>query len=299
MSKIQCRICNNIFDRNSLASHLRTHKIKFKDYVDQNIDQFPHHQTKPCLICGKQTKNDKVCSKKCSYKYFSKYHSGENSKMKGVKKSEKHRKHLSEWAKERLKDETNHPMYDKHHSEEAKRKISKKRLENQKLGKYEFLKGDTNPACRPEVRKKMSETHLKRGTNKGKNNPMYGKTHSPEAIKKIFSHRKMNKLEKLVAKTLDDAGYEYTFQFFIHDGDICKLYDFKIKGKPIIIEVDGNFWHGHPDNIKGNYVWKEYKDVQKNDKLKEQMAKNKGYSIHRYWGSEIKKNPDIILKKLI
>jgi len=131
---------------------------------------------------------------------------------------------------------------------------------------------------------------------KGTNNPMYGKTHSPETIKKIFSHRKMNKLEKIVADFLDKNNIRYIFQFFINQDGICKSYDFKIKDKPIIIEVDGDFWHGHKNNINNGRVWKNYKNVQSNDKLKNKIAKSNGYSIIRIWESEIKKG---MMEKII
>ena len=201
MKQIYCRICKEtIKDRKAFNMHLKNHKIKFRDYVEKNLDQFPNWRR--CIICGNITNKKYTCSIKCNSEYL-KTKTGEKSNR-----------------------------YGKHHSKETKKKISNKRLENQKLGKYEFLNGDTNPACRPEVRKKISETRKERGCGIGEKNSMYGKTHSPEAIKKIFSHRKMNKLEKLVADTLDKAGIKYTFQFFITDNGICKSYDFKIKGKP-------------------------------------------------------------------
>lgn len=45
--------------------------------------------------------------------------------QKGIKKSEEHRKHLSESTKNRLKNKENHPLYGKHHSKESREKMSK------------------------------------------------------------------------------------------------------------------------------------------------------------------------------
>jgi very-short-patch-repair endonuclease len=158
------------------------------------------------------------------------------------------------------------------------------------------LKGDLNPACRKEVREQISKSRIERGVAKGKNNPMYGKTHTPEAVRKIFSHRKMNKLERLVADELDKANISYYFQYFIVENSICKSYDFKIKGKPIIIEVDGDFWHGNPN--KSNH-YEKVNEVRENDKIKTDIALRKGIQVIRLWESDIKKDPSIILKHII
>jgi len=130
---------------------------------------------------------------------------------------------------------------------------------------------------------------------RGDKNPMYGKTHTPEAIKKIFSYRKMNKTEKIVADLLDQQKIPYEFQFFITDNSICKSYDFKLKDRPVIIEVDGDFWHGGPGS---KTYWKDVDKVKLNDVLKESIAKTKGYKLLRFWESDLKKDVNIILQYL-
>jgi group I intron endonuclease len=142
-----------------------------------------------------------------------------------------------------------------------------------------------NEESKMKIRKKLSIRFS------GKGNPMYGKTHTPEAIQKIFSHRKMNKLEKLVADELDKSNIQYTFQYFISDNGVCKSYDFKIKEKPLILEVDGDFWHVNP-NTKNHYDKSD--DINKNDKIKEDMALKRGIKIVRLWESDINKDPSIV-----
>jgi len=124
---------------------------------------------------------------------------------------------------------------------------------------------------------------------------MFGKTHTPDAIRKIFSHRPMNKLEQKVADGLTRNNIDYIFQFFINKGSICKSYDFKIKDKPIIIEVDGDFWHGNP-NVKNHFD--KVDEVKENDLLKEEMTKNRGYSIVRLWESDINKDISVVMKSV-
>lgn len=129
----------------------------------------------------------------------------------------------------------------------------------------------------------------------GENCPTRGNHHSPESISKIMSHRPMNKFEKSVADLLTKNGYIYTFQFYIIDNGICKSYDFKIKGESLIIEADGDFWHGNP-NTKNH--WKDIDAVQENDKFKTAMALKRGYNIIRIWESDFKMNPDGLINKI-
>lgn len=259
IKKRLCRICNREIGANGFVHHLRTlHKIEYQDYVNQNLSDFPEYS--PCEICGAMTRGI-TCSNKC----------------RGIRTG----------------------------------------ILTERSGR---CKGDKNPAKRLDVRKKLSDNILSRIKERGHNqtgllraestcklisdkakirvskpdyvNPMQGKTHSPEAIKKIFTHKKMNRLEKLVADILDANKIEYYFQFFLQENDICKSYDFKIKGKPIILEIDGDYWHGGPSI---NKYCKDIENAKINDKFKEELANKNGYKLIRFWESDINKNPDIII----
>lgn len=54
----------------------------------------------------------------------------------------------------------------------------------------------------------------------------------------------------------------------------------------LIIEADGDYWHGHPE------LYKTLSETQKvnvdNDKFKDKLAKENGYELIRFWGSEIR-----------
>lgn len=148
-----------------------------------------------------------------------------------------------------------------------------------------------------ETRAKISKTRIKRGVAKGKNNPMYGKTHSSKSLNNILNRYTMNKLEKKVADLLTENGIEYYYQFFITRGDICKAYDFKIKGKPILLEIDGDYWHGGPKSKKTK-PFIALEKTMKNDEFKNKFAEEHGYEVLRFWESEFNKNPSIILEAL-
>jgi very-short-patch-repair endonuclease len=244
-----------------MSIHLRAHhQVKFLDYVEQNLSDFAHLDWIRCGVCGKVTKSyakkGGACSRECSAKIRETW-TGESASHYGCVMSEEAKKKIGE------ANSHNKPFLGKHHTKES--------------------------------REKMSKTRLELGLGIGEKNGMFGKTHTPEAIKKIMSHRPMNKLEEVVAKELDNLNIKYTFQFFINDSGVCKSYDFKLKRRNIIIEVDGDFWHGNPDT---KYHHDNIEETKENDALKEKMATDRGYKVIRLWERDIKRDSSIIGTKL-
>jgi very-short-patch-repair endonuclease len=255
---MQCRICNKVVGDQAIAVHLKIHNKKYQEYVEEFYDKFKDDFKvwRRCEICQKLSKQGNTCSREHGIQLRKiKFPNGTRF---GCKNTEEAKQNMSIAQIKRFK---KHPSerIGTHHTEETKKLLSK-------------LASD--------------------GSRIGKNNGMYGKTHTPAAIKKIFSFRKMNKLEKLVADKLNEAGFIFTFQYFIVENNVCKSYDFKIKGKPIIIEVDGDYWHGNP---KSNSKFFKINEVRKNDKLKDEIAKLRGIKVLRFWESDIKANPDIVV----
>jgi hypothetical protein len=235
--------------------------------VSENLDDFKQFGWTNCVICNKickgrsKKRNATTCSYVCMGKHMETL-TGEKSVRFGAILSE-----------------------------ETKIKIS-----NSHIGKkIPSIMGDLNPMKRPEVRKKVSDK-AKIRFSIPENNPMFGKHHTPEAIEKIFGYRGMNKLETMVANILKSANIEYYYAFCINSGGVCKIYDFKIKGKPIILEIDGDYWHGGP-GVKMHCKYLEQNKL--NDKLKNEMAAKRGYKVIRLWESDIKKDSSIILKSLV
>lgn len=284
---IICRLDNKEMLIKHLSRHLKLyHQKDYKEYIKENIEDFKCHGWNLCSICGSPVKG-KACRGECIKQHYSKIRIGKlhgpmSEETKQKLSNDRKQKYASGWA----------PRIGKFHSEESKKKMSD--IQTERL---------SNPINHPfygehhskETKEKMSKIRIDFGLSKGKNNPMFGKTHTPESIKKIFSHRPMNKLEKLVANELDKENVKYTFQYFITENGICKSYDFKIKEKPLILEVDGDFWHGNPD--KENH-YEKANEIKENDKLKEEIASKRGIKVIRLWESEIKKDPSIIMRTL-
>lgn len=194
----------------------------------------------------------------------------------------------------------NKPSWNKGLTKETDDRIKKygeTYTKNYNDGKIKNVSGKNNGMYNKEHSEKSKELmKLNRPDYSGKNNPMFGKHHSVDTIKKIFSHKEMNKTEKIVADLLDANNIKYYFQFFISEGKLCKSYDFKIKNKSLIIEVDGDFWHGGP-SIKDH--WKQVETVKQNDKIKDELASSRGYTVIRIWESDIKNNMELVTNQLL
>lgn len=263
---IQCYYCNQPIHSKVISVHLKTyHNIAFLDYVKEHLKDFEKMGWCKCFVCGnitkKQgTKHETTCSEKCLSEYR-KTLIGEKSIRFGAVLSDETKEKISEKNIEFYSIKENHPFFGKKLSSGHKERISK--------------------------------SHI--GLLVGEKNGMFGKTHTSEAIKKIFLHRRMNKLEKMVADELNKVGILYHFQYFITENGICKSYDFKIKDKPLILEVDGDFWHGNP-NTKTHHIHVNKTVI--NDRLKEEIALKRGIKVIRLWESDIKKDPSIVIRTI-
>lgn len=88
---------------------------------------------------------------------------------------------------------------------------------------------------------------------------------------------------------------EFTFQYFI-SAESRHSYDFKIKNINLIIEVDGDYWHGGP----GCKIWCDHIEYNRtNDIMKTQVALDRGITVIRFWGSEIEKNVDYVFGQIL
>ena len=78
----------------------------------------------------------------------------------------------------------------------------------------------------------------------------------------------------------------------------CKFYDSLIENTNIILELDGDFWHCNPDLFPEGPKYATQKKNTLNDKIKNKLALNKGYSLIRICpldtSSEIRSSDNIL-----
>ncbi len=97
-----------------------------------------------------------------------------------------------------------------------------------------------------------------------------------------LSHEeKFTTIEQKVAKTLQKHGIQYIRQY-----NVAGLYyDFYIPEANLLIECDGDYWHGNP------MFYKKLNEIQKHHhqrgELKNHIAKRFGYTLLRFWEYQI------------
>ena len=112
---------------------------------------------------------------------------------------------------------------------------------------------------------------------------------SDTAIKNILKTGKVKRsnLEYIFEGILVSLEVKYTHSH--HIPSINKIYDFYLPEHNILIEVDGDFWHCHPEKFPLPECKTQKINIE-NDKLKTQWAINNGYKLLRFWENDIKNN---------
>jgi len=124
-----------------------------------------------------------------------------------------------------------------------------------------------------------------------------------ELIKKSIERNKRShkeygtsKLEEKFAKEfLDKLGVEYQYQYLA--SDIKRYYDFYLPKQRLLIEVDGDFYHGY------GKVYEEMNPMQKKnhrvDEIKDRWAALHSIPLLRIWEHDIKNNPSKVMRELL
>lgn len=116
-----------------------------------------------------------------------------------------------------------------------------------------------------------------------------------ERSKKPHPKYGTSKLEKKFAREfLNKLGVRYEEQF--EAKDIKRFYDFYLSEYRVLIEIDGDYFHGY------GKVHEEKSPMQKRnervDRIKDEWAISHGYPLIRIWEHDINENPQKVLDML-
>lgn len=120
-------------------------------------------------------------------------------------------------------------------------------------------------------------------------NPLGIKTHLKKNAAKMST--KMTLPELQFKEILNELKIDYEVQKILGN----KIFDFYIPKANLIIEVDGNYWHGDKEkfpNLNGMQ-----KKNMRNDAFKDSLATGLGFSIERVWESDLKENYEEVKKR--
>ena len=109
----------------------------------------------------------------------------------------------------------------------------------------------------------------------------------------------ISSIEKRIGNILSDLDIDYTHNFYITHSKYAYQYDYLLTELPIIIEVQGDYWHASPTKYKPddeicfpNKIKKQAKQLWKKDAWKKHVAKYHGYFVVYIWEHEITKKSD-------
>lgn len=92
-------------------------------------------------------------------------------------------------------------------------------------------------------------------------------------------------IEIAIKYILNEMGVAYKHQFRL--GRF--IFDFKVQDS-ILIECDGDYWHSNPLFYNESNVNDKQKLIKNRDIMKNQIAKEQGYTLLRFWENDIKNN---------
>ena len=102
--------------------------------------------------------------------------------------------------------------------------------------------------------------------------------------------------DREIRAILDELGIDYQPQYVLAAAYIV---DYLIPSRSLVIEVDGDYWHANP----AIYPPEKRNQMQRNkvrrDKAMTTVAKNRGFSMARFWESDIKNDRDGCKQRLI
>jgi hypothetical protein len=256
---------------------------------------------KECVFCGKtfsikeselgnKKNRGKYCSRKCCDEHKKETYKGDKNPMFGKTISEETRQKKSDIMKK---------MWD---NEDYKNKLKEWRDEYKKNNSV-WLGCDENSKIKRKktMIEKYGLSHNwcgKYGDRQSDKTTLekYGKLPIEFLQEYRFFYGKKTDIEILFEGILHEMNIEFQPKYRIYNKNRedfwYREYDFLIKNCNILIEVDGDYWHGNEK------IFKELSEDQiktkENDIKKTEFAKLNGFDVIRFWGDDIKNNKETI-----
>jgi very-short-patch-repair endonuclease len=104
---------------------------------------------------------------------------------------------------------------------------------------------------------------------------------------------KMTSIEKIGYETLANHGLSFEPQKLMFN-KFCV--DAFIESNNMVVQFDGDYWHGNPE--KYNELSPRQSKRAALDKSQDSYFAKAGVCVVRIWGSELKKDPSILIEKI-
>lgn len=295
MTKLNCKICNGIFDNfRGFATHImRSHKISTKEYYDKFM-KFINEGF--CKSCQKQTKFNNLnrgyrttCSQLCSRKLMSSIEVREKSKKTCLEKYGVENVGGLDWVKEKISNTQKERLLNP--KEREKISIATKKAMQKEDVKQNHLNAVRKPKSKETI-KKMSNAGKQKFINDltlkdriyteernekvSKSKKHYWETHPEERkrIMDIWKKRSETSLEKKMYDFLIKNNIQFEKRYELDQ----KQYDAYLPNYNMLLEFDGSFWHKQSLN-ECKYIFQTLNFY--NDQLKNEIAKKHNIPLFR------------------
>ena len=105
----------------------------------------------------------------------------------------------------------------------------------------------------------------------------------------------LNRLELRGKHLLENMGLCFKQQVLLEKIAIVDVFIPEMK---LVIQWDGNYWHGHPLKIKGGKPDRRQKSRMDKDVEQDTKLKNLGYTVIRVWDSDLKHNEEAVIENI-
>lgn len=103
--------------------------------------------------------------------------------------------------------------------------------------------------------------------------------------KKIVGKRTTPEIK--AAELLTELGIKYREQWHVPYMATWRMFDFYLPELNILLEIDGTYWHAK--GVAEDKLNATQRKNKKNDNIKNELAKSKGYTLVRIWSDDITK----------
>lgn len=270
-----CKVCGKKVCHYAHPSEIKKKTFEFCSPSCRNKARTKTREAQICEVCGKEfihndLKLKKTCSPKCNRAYLSSFSTYEDMERVQNYITENYATLGAVHCAKEL-GITKRILYSIAYRlglvmDDDVRKQSVSELNRQKM----IL---NNPMKNPEIAKKV-HAHPNQSPERKAINLARGR--------QMQDKRRVTKLERLLFSILDKLGVEYESHVIIKDKFIvdCKI------GEHLIIEADGDYWHGHPrfEPLTDRQISQQKRDASRNKYLA-----TCGYWVERIWESDMSK----------
>ena len=251
---------------------------EFKYVCDECGKQFESKTRPDCgFNFGKENERPYICSRCRGLNH---------NPFKGKNHSEELKKRLSEEKKGMYAGEKN-PMYGKNWKDYTTQEVIDRHRQKQ-IDIYQNLSDEEK-----EIRRQRMANNERRRREADPEKYREEKSRAGKIGKSKREAYTKTQPEIIVENWLNENNIPNEYSPIMGDGNRNYQYDFIIKGKRIIVEVNGDYWHGNPNkfNIDGSDGKRKLNDIQINkietDKLKLEFAKSHNFEVIYIWEEEI------------